>query len=155
MGISEGKIILYTVIAGVDPAKCLPVCLDVGTENKSLLDDPEYKGLRQHRIRGAAYDSLIDEFMTALLEWRPHVLLQVRRSTRQGCSVLHDSVVFVVYVLTSQVPPGLCSLKTSATRTLSDCWRSTSLNSAASTTIFRAQHAFASPDYSLLSELPV
>eukprot|EP00246_Nothoceros_aenigmaticus_P018199 TRINITY_DN942_c0_g1_i1.p1 TRINITY_DN942_c0_g1~~TRINITY_DN942_c0_g1_i1.p1 ORF type:complete len:851 (-),score=161.13 TRINITY_DN942_c0_g1_i1:194-2491(-) len=76
MGISEGKIILYTVIGGVDPAKCLPVCLDVGTENKSLLEDPDYKGLRQHRLRGAPYDALVEEFMAALQQWRPHVLLQ-------------------------------------------------------------------------------
>ena len=77
MGISEGKILLYTVIGGVDPSICLPVALDCGTNNKKLLEDPLYKGVRAPRIRGAEYDSLVEEFMGAVKEWQPHVLVQV------------------------------------------------------------------------------
>ncbi|KAK9837421.1 hypothetical protein WJX81_001177 [Elliptochloris bilobata] len=76
LGIVEGKALLYTAAAGLDPALCLPVCLDVGTNNAVLLDDPAYKGLRQRRIAGAAYDALLDEFMAALRAWQRHVLLQ-------------------------------------------------------------------------------
>jgi malic enzyme len=77
MGISEGKIILYTVMGGVDPSKCLPVCLDVGTNTPTLLEDPEYAGLQEKRLRGEAYDSLVDEFITSLKQLHPNVLLQV------------------------------------------------------------------------------
>ncbi|CAM6112028.1 unnamed protein product [Calypogeia fissa] len=76
MGISEGKIILYSVIGGVDPKKCLPICLDVGTNRESLLSDPEYIGVRQKRLRGEQYDALVTEFITALKQWQPNVLLQ-------------------------------------------------------------------------------
>lgn len=48
MGISEGKITLYTVAAGVDPTLCLPVCLDMGTNSKALLEDPRYVWLLYH-----------------------------------------------------------------------------------------------------------
>ncbi|CAM6091174.1 unnamed protein product [Calypogeia fissa] len=76
MGISEGKIILYTVMGGVDPSKCLPVCLDVGTNNEGLLEDPEYAGICEKRLRGEPYDALVDEFVTSLKKWQPNVLLQ-------------------------------------------------------------------------------
>jgi malate dehydrogenase (oxaloacetate-decarboxylating)(NADP+) len=76
MGIAEGKILLYTVCAGVAPTQCLPVCLDVGTNNKELLDDPGYKGLRRERLRGAAYDALVDEFMAEMRSWQPRCLVQ-------------------------------------------------------------------------------
>ena len=76
MAISVGKLALYVVGAGIDPATTLPVSLDVGTDNQSLLDDPMYIGWRQPRLRGAAYDELVDEFVEAVKTEFPGALLQ-------------------------------------------------------------------------------
>ena len=76
MGIPVGKLSLYSACSGVHPNLCLPVMLDVGTNNEELLKDPYYVGLRRKRLAGAAYDNLVDEFITAARKAFPGVLIQ-------------------------------------------------------------------------------
>ncbi len=76
MGIPVGKLSLYTACAGVHPAITLPVTIDVGTDNVSLLEGPLYLGLRRRRLRGPDYDALIGEFVDAANARWPGVLIQ-------------------------------------------------------------------------------
>ena len=76
MGIPIGKLSLYTACAGIDPAKTLPVVLDVGTNREEYLNDPLYLGLRKPRSRGPEYRALVDEFITEARRRWPNVLIQ-------------------------------------------------------------------------------
>ena len=76
MGIPIGKLSLYTLIGGIDPARTLPIVLDVGTDNVELLDDPQYLGWRHRRIDDDDYYAFIDKFVAAVHEQLPDVLLQ-------------------------------------------------------------------------------
>jgi malate dehydrogenase (oxaloacetate-decarboxylating)(NADP+) len=76
MGIPIGKLALYSACAGIDPAKCLPVVLDVGTNNPKLLRDPLYLGVARPRATLAEYDALVDEFIEATQAVFPGVIVQ-------------------------------------------------------------------------------
>ncbi|GAA3594439.1 oxaloacetate-decarboxylating malate dehydrogenase [Nonomuraea rosea] len=74
-GIAVGKLAVYTAAAGIDPGRVVPVALDVGTDNASLLNDPFYVGERHARVRGARYDEFIDAFVSAISRLFPEAML--------------------------------------------------------------------------------
>ena len=76
MGIPVGKLSLYVAAAGIHPSKTLPVVIDVGTNNETLLNDPFYLGLKQRRLTGEAYYAIVDEFIHAVKERFPRALIQ-------------------------------------------------------------------------------
>jgi malate dehydrogenase (oxaloacetate-decarboxylating) len=76
LGIPIGKLSLYTLIGGIDPARTLPIVLDIGTNNQELLNDPEYLGWRHERVTGKDYDEFIDKFVQAVKQELPNTCLQ-------------------------------------------------------------------------------
>jgi malate dehydrogenase (oxaloacetate-decarboxylating) len=76
MGIPIGKMALYTALAGIHPGNCLPILLDVGTDNEERLKSPIYIGWTHHRVRGEQYDAFVDVFVNSVKKRWPHVLLQ-------------------------------------------------------------------------------
>jgi malate dehydrogenase (oxaloacetate-decarboxylating) len=76
MGIPIGKMALYTALGGIPPQHCLPILLDVGTDNQVLLDDPVYVGWQHNRVRGPEYDAFVEAFVRAVQRRWPHILLQ-------------------------------------------------------------------------------
>jgi malate dehydrogenase (oxaloacetate-decarboxylating) len=76
MGIPIGKMALYTALGGIHPEYCLPILLDVGTDNEERLKSPIYIGWRNRRVRGQDYDNFVDTFVNCVKSRWPHVLLQ-------------------------------------------------------------------------------
>lgn len=93
MGIPIGKLALYTAAGGICPARTLPVCLDVGTDNQALIDDPLYLGYRAPRLPDEEYYPFLDKFVAAVKRHCPHAVLQWEDFSRdRAFEVLHRFV---------------------------------------------------------------
>jgi malate dehydrogenase (oxaloacetate-decarboxylating) len=90
MGIPIGKMALYTALGGIHPEHCLPILLDVGTDNEDRLKSPLYIGWRHNRVRGEEYDNFVDDFVTVVKKRWPHVLLQWEDFARTNATRLLD-----------------------------------------------------------------
>jgi malic enzyme len=90
MGIPIGKLSLYCAAGGIAPHRVLPVVLDVGTENESLLKDPFYIGVPKRRLRGHEYHFLVEEFMNAVRFRWPNVLVQFEDFSSDVAQILLD-----------------------------------------------------------------
>jgi malate dehydrogenase (oxaloacetate-decarboxylating) len=90
MGIPIGKMALYTALAGIPPEHCLPVLLDVGTDNEERLNDPIYIGWSHKRVRGQEYDDFVEAFVSAVKRRWPHILLQWEDFAGSNASRLLD-----------------------------------------------------------------
>ncbi|MGP5066630.1 NAD-dependent malic enzyme [Psychrobacter alimentarius] len=88
MGIPIGKLSLYTACGGISPAYCLPILLDVGTNNQQLLDDSMYMGWRNPRISGDEYNEFVDLFIQAVKRRWPEVLLQFEDFAQENATPL-------------------------------------------------------------------
>jgi malate dehydrogenase (oxaloacetate-decarboxylating)(NADP+) len=76
IGIPIGKLSLYSAMGGIDPAYCMPIMFDVGTDNEELLNDPLYLGFPHKRLQGEEYFTLLDEFIAGVKKKFPHALIQ-------------------------------------------------------------------------------
>jgi malate dehydrogenase (oxaloacetate-decarboxylating) len=90
MGIPIGKMALYTALAGIPPEHCLPVLLDVGTDNEALLSDPIYIGWQHRRVRGQEYDDFVEAFVSVVERRWPHILLQWEDFAGTNAAILLD-----------------------------------------------------------------